>query len=88
VIDPEGRVLATSNWRRADSFLGENLSFRPYFRDAMASGSGRFFGIGTTRGEPGYYLASTLVDRGTLGVAVVKVSLDQLEQPGPRWRRR
>src|SRR5450830_746180 len=81
VINPQGLVLATSNWRRADSYLGENLSFRPYFRNAVAQGSGRFFGIGTTRGEPGYYLASTLVDaHGTQGVAVIKVSLDQLEQ--------
>jgi len=81
VINPQGLVLATSNWRRADSYLGENLSFRPYFRDAVAQGSGRFFGIGTTRGEPGYYLASTLVDaHGTQGIAVIKVSLDQLEQ--------
>ncbi|HEX6736471.1 MAG TPA: cache domain-containing protein, partial [Azonexus sp.] len=81
VIDTTGRVVAASNWRRADSFIGEDLAFRPYFREAMESGSGRFFGVGTTRGEPGYYLASTLSDeRQTLGVAVIKVSLEQLEK--------
>ncbi|WP_153132545.1 sensor histidine kinase [Dechloromonas hortensis] len=81
VIDTAGHVVASSNWRRADSFIGEDLSFRPYFREAMASGNGRFFGIGTTRGEPGYYLASTLADDSrTLGVAVIKVSLEQLEK--------
>ncbi len=81
VINTAGKVVASSNWRRADSFIGEDLSFRPYFREAMASGSGRFFGIGTTRGEPGYYLASTLSDDSrTLGVAVIKVSLEQLEK--------
>jgi two-component system C4-dicarboxylate transport sensor histidine kinase DctB len=81
VIDAAGHVVASSNWRRADSFVGEDLSFRPYFRDAMDSGTGRFFGIGTTRGEPGYYLASTLADDSkTLGVAVIKVSLEQLEK--------
>lgn len=81
VIDTAGRVVASSNWRRADSFIGEELAFRPYFREAMDSGSGRFFGIGTTRGEPGYYLASTLADdTRTLGVAVIKVSLEQLEK--------
>ncbi|MGE5490607.1 MAG: sensor histidine kinase, partial [Actinomycetota bacterium] len=46
VLDNGGRVLATSNWRRPDSFLGEDLSFRPYFRSALDTGSGRFFGIG------------------------------------------
>jgi C4-dicarboxylate-specific signal transduction histidine kinase len=81
VINTAGKVVASSNWRRADSFIGEDLSFRPYFREAMASGSGRFFGIGTTRGQPGYYLASTLSDESrTLGVAVIKVSLEQLEK--------
>jgi C4-dicarboxylate-specific signal transduction histidine kinase len=81
VIDTAGKVVASSNWRRADSFIGEDLSFRPYFREAMAGGSGRFFGIGTTRGQPGYYLASTLSDESrTLGVAVIKVSLEQLEK--------
>ncbi len=81
VINTAGEVVASSNWRRADSFIGEDLSFRPYFREAMAGGSGRFFGIGTTRGQPGYYLASTLSDDSrTLGVAVIKVSLEQLEK--------
>ncbi|SNT19316.1 two-component system, NtrC family, C4-dicarboxylate transport sensor histidine kinase DctB [Noviherbaspirillum humi] len=81
ILDRAGRVVATSNWRRADSFLGEELAFRPYFRQAMDGGSGRFFGIGTTRGEPGYYLSSALSDEhGTLGVAVVKVGLKQLEK--------
>jgi two-component system C4-dicarboxylate transport sensor histidine kinase DctB len=81
VMNDKGRVQASSNWRRPDSYVGEDLSFRPYFRDAMDSGSGRFFGIGTTRSEPGYYLSSALAAEGrTLGVAIVKVSLEQLEK--------
>jgi len=81
LIDANGRVRAASNWQRGGSFIDEDLSFRPYFRDAMDNGNGRFFGIGTTRGEPGYYLSSRLADAdGTLGVAVTKVSLEQLEK--------
>lgn len=81
VMDDQGEVLASSNWRRSDSYVGEDLAFRPYFRDAMETGSGRFFGIGTTRSEPGYYLSSSLAAEGrVLGVAVVKVSLEQLEK--------
>ncbi len=81
IMNRKGKVLAASNWRRSDSFVGEDLSFRAYFRDALDSGSGRFFGIGTTRSEPGYYLSSALADKGRmLGVAVVKVSLEQLEK--------
>jgi C4-dicarboxylate-specific signal transduction histidine kinase len=81
VIDTAGHVVASSNWRRADSFVGEELTFRPYFREALERGHSRFFGIGTTRSEPGYYLASTLVEGNkALGVAVIKVSLEQLEK--------
>jgi two-component system C4-dicarboxylate transport sensor histidine kinase DctB len=83
VMDTQGKVLATSNWRRPDSFLGEDLSFRPYFREALENGSGRFFGIGTTRGEPAYLASALTGDNGTLGVAVIKVSLEQLENRGP-----
>lgn len=81
VIDTAGQVRAASNWQRPDSFIGEDLSFRPYFREALKNGNGRFFGIGTTRGEPGYYLASVLADaHRQLGVAVIKVGLDSLEK--------
>ncbi len=81
VMDSAGLVRAASNWDKPDSFVGENLAFRPYFAEALANNEGRFFGIGTTRGEPGYYLASAIY-QGTreVGVAAVKVSLEQLEK--------
>ena len=85
VLDTSGRVLATSNWREPSSFLGEDLSFRAYFQDAVQGKPGRFYGIGSTTGEPGYYLAHGLKQgERVIGVAVVKVRLDSLEQ---RWQR-
>jgi two-component system sensor histidine kinase AauS len=85
VLDTTGRVLATSNWRDADSYLGEDLSFRAYFQDAVRGLPGRFYGIGSTTGEPGYYLAHGLEEKGKIiGVAVIKVQLEALEQ---RWQR-
>lgn len=36
VMDTTGRVLATSNWRDADSYQGEDLSFRAYFPERRA----------------------------------------------------
>jgi two-component system, sensor histidine kinase AauS len=81
VLDRQGTALAASNWNRSDSFIGENLSYRPYFVEAVTGRPGRFFGVGITRGEPGYYLSSPLTEEGkTVGVAVVKVSLEQLER--------
>jgi two-component system sensor histidine kinase AauS len=85
VMDTTGRVLATSNWRDADSYLGEDLSFRAYFQNAVRGEPGRFYGIGSTNGEPGYYLAHGLEEHGKIiGVAVVKVRLEALEE---RWQR-
>ncbi len=51
ILDARGKVLATSNFQRPDSYLGEDLSFRPYFRSAIEGQLGRFYGVGTTRSE-------------------------------------
>jgi len=85
VLDLDGRVVATSNWSQPDSYLGEDLSFRDYYKQAVRGEPGRFYGIGSTTGEPGYYLAHGLRGNGrVIGVAVVKVRLDALEE---RWQR-
>ncbi|RQS62981.1 sensor histidine kinase [Burkholderia sp. Bp8963] len=84
VIDLQGSVIAASNWNQPVSFVGTNVSYRPYFKDALAHGSGRFFGIGTNTGIPGLYFASAVRDGGvTLGATAVKVSVDALESA---WR--
>lgn len=85
LLDRSGRVLATSNWRDADSFQGDDLSFRPYFQEAMQGEPGRFYGLDSITGEPGYYLSHGLRQGGEIiGVAVVKIRLDPLEE---RWQR-
>ncbi|MCY1335425.1 C4-dicarboxylate transport sensor protein DctB [compost metagenome] len=85
LLDTSGRVLATSNWRDADSFLGEDLAFRAYFQEAVQGRPGRFYGIGSTTGEAGYYLAHGLRYQGRIiGVAVVKVKLEALQE---RWEK-
>ncbi len=81
LIDAKGTTLAASNWRQPRSFIGHNYAFRPYFSDAIAHGLGRFYGVGVTTGEPGYFLAAPVRDQGRpLGVVVLKLGLDALEQ--------
>ncbi|WP_223879601.1 ATP-binding protein [Dechloromonas sp. CZR5] len=81
LIDARGNTLAASNWRLPRSFVGHNYAFRPYFRDALEGGLGRFYGIGVTTGEPGYFLAAPVRDQGrALGVIVLKVGLEGMEQ--------
>ena len=84
VMDREGLTLAASNWREETSFVGHSYAFRPYFKDAMAKGEGRYYAVGVTTGVPGYFLAHRIeTPSGTLGVAVVKIDLAPLEST---WR--
>ena len=81
VLDTRGRTLAASNWNEEASFVGMDLGYRPYVRDALDRGAGRFYGIGTTSGKPGFYYSYAIRDHGeVIGVAAVKVSLDHVEQ--------
>lgn len=81
VLDARGTTLAASNWRLPRSFVGHSYAFRPYFRDAIKNDLGRFYGVGVTTGEPGYFLAAPVRDQGrVLGVVVLKVGLEGLEQ--------
>jgi two-component system, NtrC family, C4-dicarboxylate transport sensor histidine kinase DctB len=88
VINATGVAVASSNHRQPDSFIGEDLSFRRYFLDAMAQGEGRMFARGTTSGLPGYYMARRVTDRtgAPLGVVTVKVEFGRLEQTWARDR--
>ena len=81
VLDTRGLTLAASNWNEEASFVGMDLSYRPYVRDAVDRGSGRFYGIGTTSGKAGFYYSGAIRDHeAVVGVAVVKVSLDHVEE--------
>ncbi len=80
LMDANGLTLAASNSEQKDSFIGRNFSFRPYFIDALAGRTGRFFGLGTTSAKRGYFFAGPVSDgEQVIGVLVVKVDLDHTE---------
>ncbi|MCF5469818.1 sensor histidine kinase [Pseudomonas syringae] len=80
LMDANGLTLAASNSEQKDSFIGRNFSFRPYFIDALAGRTGRFFGLGTTSVKRGYFFAGPVRDgERVIGVLVVKVDLDHTE---------
>ena len=80
VLDDEGTTVASSNFDASDSLMGQSFRYRPYFQQASAQGEGRFYAIGTTTGQPGYYLAHSVSRRAEVsGVAVVKISLEALQ---------
>lgn len=81
VTNRAGLTVAAADAGQPGTPLGTDLSFRPYVRDALAYGRGRFFGVGFTTGRTGYYLAYALQQGGTQrGVATVKVSLDAVQR--------
>lgn len=85
LIAPDGVTRAASNFDRTDSFVGESFTYRPYFTDALAGGTGRFFALGTTSGVRGYYFGSPVwgADGKVIGVVALKIGVDDLEAA---WR--
>ncbi|MBD9427205.1 sensor histidine kinase [Pseudomonas sp. PDM15] len=80
LMSPAGITLTSSNWDQADSFVGRDFTYRPYFREALAGKPGRFFGLGTTSRKRGYFFSSPVRDgERVIGILVVKVDLDDSE---------
>jgi C4-dicarboxylate-specific signal transduction histidine kinase len=77
VLDERGVVLASSN----AAMLGEDLSYRPYFLEALSGRVGRHFAIGTRDSQPGYYVSHPVHDGARVaGVATIKISLEPINQ--------
>lgn len=85
LMDANGKTVASSNWRQPDSFLGQNYAFRAYFTNAMKRGSWEQYALGTRSKVPGLFVARRIDRDGSpLGVLVVKIRFDRLEQ---EWAR-
>ena len=82
LIDRDGIAVAASNWRSPASNVGRDYGFRPYVQQALHNGEGRFYGIGLTTGEAGYYLSQAINDGhgNALGLVVIKIELAALER--------
>jgi C4-dicarboxylate-specific signal transduction histidine kinase len=81
VLNVRGEVVASSNTVEPDdSRLGEDVSYRPYYLEALAGRSTRHFAIGSG-GQAGYFASHPIHDGSrVVGVAAVKIGLDALEQ--------
>lgn len=88
LMDRDGLTIGASNWDQPLGFVGKNFSYRPYFRAALNGGAGRFYGIGTSTSEAGYFIAQPVYRHGSAGgpvagVVAVKISLTEFERS---WR--
>lgn len=81
LLDPTGLAVAASNWNTANSYVGHNYAFRPYFKQTQVEGTGSFYAVGVTSGIPGYFLSSAIHDAEGrfLGAMVVKLEFPELE---------
>jgi len=83
LIDGEGNTVASSNYKEPDNFVGRNYSFRPYFSNAMEGRDSIYMGVGVTSNKRGVYFSCPVIVEGSdrpLGVAVIKASIDHIEQ--------
>jgi len=84
LMDRSGLTLVASNHHKELSFVGRSFYYRPYFTEALAGGIGRYFALGTTSGERGYFFAAPVFEGQTvLGVVAVKFTVDAFEDA---WR--
>jgi PAS domain S-box-containing protein len=86
LMDRHGNTIASSNRKAADSFVGKNYAFRPYFQKAMKGDAGvymAYMAVGITSRRRGVYYSHPVLGKGQgppLGVAVIKVPIDLLEK--------
>jgi len=82
LMDARGMTIASSNRDAIDSFVGEDFSFRPYFKKAVTGTPALYLAQGTTSRKRGIYYAHPVYERNghvILGVAVIKASVELIE---------
>ncbi|OGW44199.1 MAG: hypothetical protein A2X57_10370 [Nitrospirae bacterium GWD2_57_8] len=83
LMNRSGIVVASSNRNEADSFIGHDYSFRPYFRAAMQGSSEWYSAMGVTSKKLGLYISHPVYDRNgatILGAVVIKTGLDPVQR--------
>jgi len=83
LMDRNGTTVASSNRNAADSFVGKNFSFRPYWRQAIRGEPSTYMALGVTSNVRGVYSSHPVyAGRGDppIGVVVIKVPIARIEE--------
>ncbi|MCP4673500.1 MAG: transcriptional regulator, partial [Desulfobacula sp.] len=83
LMDRSGKTIASSNVDAANSFVGKNYGFRPYFIQAMEGKPGLYMGVGVTSKQRGIYYSHPVYAKGEetpSGVAVIKAPIEPIEK--------
>ena len=82
LMDKNGITLCSSNRNDHDSFVGNDFSFRPYYKEAIQGDPSTHLALGTTSKKRGVYYSHPVYDKPQgqiLGVAVIKASVEFVE---------
>jgi PAS domain S-box-containing protein len=81
VMNRQGDTIASSNHDAPDSFVGQNFSFRPYFREGFAHPPATYLALGVTSGKRGVYHSHPIYDGDTaIGLVVLKRNIELVER--------
>jgi two-component system, NtrC family, C4-dicarboxylate transport sensor histidine kinase DctB len=79
VLNRHGIAIGSSNHASDISFVGHDFSFRPYFQQAILGEPGNYYAKGVVSTTRGYFFSAPVINDGQIvGVAVVKISLEEL----------
>ncbi len=82
LMDKNGITLCSSNRNAKDSFVGEDFSFRPYYKKAIQGMPVTYLALGTTSNKRGVYYSHPVYDQknsAVLGVVIIKASVEFVE---------
>jgi PAS domain S-box-containing protein len=81
LIDHQGLTIASSNRDIPDRFLGQSSAFRPYSQEARQGSAGRYWALGVTSKDLGYYASVPVRDQAgqVFGAAVIKRTFSTIQ---------
>ncbi len=87
VLNAQGQVVASSDWRSSHTELGKFYAGQPFFREALAGDEfGGYFAPEQGR-SPLYFLSAPIyLHQALIGVAVISIDLQQLQDNWPATR--
>jgi two-component system C4-dicarboxylate transport sensor histidine kinase DctB len=84
LMNLDGVTIAASNWKKQDSFVGRNFSYRPYFQLPILGQAGNFFAIGTSTNLRGFYIGTPVIlNHKPIGAVIIKMRVEHLER---QWK--
>jgi PAS domain S-box-containing protein len=87
LMDLQGLTIASSNRDQPDSFMGKSYAFRPYFQEALQGSPGKYWALGVTSKEMGFYSSLPVRDKDSriVGVAVIKRPIEEITSIKPEY---